>query len=331
MTLQPREAAKFIAESSSDIKISDKGIEKLGKVLIEDINSGALSVENFSQKNVHPSKHDRKALDWLFVVDTLNFCFWSNEQDDGWTVDGHTGYFALCAAINRALKEKVDILNPKFYATITEEQLEKVLRSDNTVKVPLFKERVKCLHEVGAALLENFEGSFKNVISEADGSAVKLLSLIVDNFKCFRDEATYKDKRVAIYKRAQILIGDIWSCYRNEGVGKFNDIDCITMFADYRIPQTLIYFGVLEYTEEVTKKLLDNQVLSNGDELEVEIRGVSIHAVELLLEYVKDKVDDDKEVNAILIDHFLWDFRRKHAKEIVEKKIPFHKTFCIYY
>lgn len=39
---------------------------------------------------------------------------------------------------------------------------------------------------------------------------------------------------VAIYKRAQILIGDIWACFRGQGLGQFNDIDTITMFADYR-------------------------------------------------------------------------------------------------
>lgn len=39
---------------------------------------------------------------------------------------------------------------------------------------------------------------------------------------------------VAIYKRAQILIADIWSSFRGTGFGEFCDIDTITMFADYR-------------------------------------------------------------------------------------------------
>lgn len=39
---------------------------------------------------------------------------------------------------------------------------------------------------------------------------------------------------VALYKRAQILIGDIWACFHGEGLGHFTDIDTITMFADYR-------------------------------------------------------------------------------------------------
>jgi len=39
---------------------------------------------------------------------------------------------------------------------------------------------------------------------------------------------------VSCYKRAQILIADIWACCEGQGLGAFDDIDSITMFADYR-------------------------------------------------------------------------------------------------
>lgn len=204
------------------------------------------------------------------------------------------------------------------------------MRSDNDVPIPLFTERLKCLHEVGTVLLENFDGSFENCVKEANNSAATLLNLITNNFKCFKDEAVYQNKQIAIYKRAQILIGDIWACFKNEGIGCFHDIDKITMFADYRVPQTLLWFGLFEYGPDLMKKLEENQILQNGDQDEVEIRACSIHAVELLKEYVTKKVKKD-QVNSILIDHFLWDFRRKNAKDIIAKKLPFHKTFSIYY
>lgn len=40
--------------------------------------------------------------------------------------------------------------------------------------------------------------------------------------------------QVTFYKRAQILVADIWGCFEGQGIGFFADIDCITMFADYR-------------------------------------------------------------------------------------------------
>lgn len=38
-------------------------------------------------------------------------------------------------------------------------------------------------------------------------------------------------------KRPQILIADSWACFNGQSYGEFHDIDQITMFADYRVPQ----------------------------------------------------------------------------------------------
>ncbi|KAG5874797.1 hypothetical protein JTB14_012433 [Gonioctena quinquepunctata] len=194
MVISPRDSAKFIASQAKHIQIIDSGIETLGDILVSEIKSGKLSPDNFSQTEVHPHPNDPLALDWLFLVDTLNFCFWHNENEEGWKVDGYTGYYALCAAINRAQREEVNILDPNFYSVITEAQLKKVLRSDTDVECPLISERTKCLHEVGNILIEKFEGSFENVVKQSKKSASKLLELVIDNFSCFRDEATFHGK-----------------------------------------------------------------------------------------------------------------------------------------
>lgn len=60
---------------------------------------------------------------------------------------------------------------------------------------------------------------------------------------------------VSFYKRAQILVGDIWACFKGEGIGKFHDIDYITMFADYRIPQVLVHFGAIRYSNPLLSRL----------------------------------------------------------------------------
>lgn len=50
-----------------------------------------------------PKDHP-KAVDWIFVADALNFCFWSYTNAEKWTVEGHSGYYALEAALARATK-----------------------------------------------------------------------------------------------------------------------------------------------------------------------------------------------------------------------------------
>ena len=109
--------------------------------------------------------------------------------------------------------------------------------------------------EVASVLNSKFGGSPSNIFKSANGSAQSLLKIITENFECYQDCATLdwltddnKDKVVTLYKRAQILIGDLWSMFKGTGVGKFDDIDTITMLPDYRVPQSLQYFGALKYS-----------------------------------------------------------------------------------
>lgn len=68
------------------------------------MKEGKLSIPDTGTDIIHPSKDHPRAVDWVFVTDTLNFCFWSYPGSDSWTVDGHTGYYALEAALHRAIQ-----------------------------------------------------------------------------------------------------------------------------------------------------------------------------------------------------------------------------------
>lgn len=62
-------------------------------------------------------------------------------------------------------------------------------------------------------------------------------------------------RKVAFYKRAQILVADTWSVLEGEGDGCFSDISSVTIFADYRIPQVLVHLGAMKYSDALMKKL----------------------------------------------------------------------------
>ncbi|XP_044742813.1 queuosine salvage protein isoform X2 [Chrysoperla carnea] len=296
---------------------------------------------NFCEESLHPKPNEPWTIDWIFVIDTLNFCFWTPKNElngkSEWTVNGYVGYFALCAAINRAMEENIDILNPNYYSKITEEQLSYILRPDeNCATVPLLKERTNCLHEVGTILMQEFNSTFKTCLEMANGSAMKLLEIIVTNFECFRDESQFNGYQISFYKRAQILVADIWSCFylncsEDNFLSKlvnFYDIDQITMFADYRVPQILNYFNVLEYSPELLNTLNEKQILMPGSNLEIEIRGCSIEAIEQLKNWLKTE-KPDIVINSILLDQYLWDLRRKINHKLQE--VPFHQVISIYY
>lgn len=68
----------------------------------------------------------------------------------------------------------------------------------------------------------------------------------------------FKGTRVSFYKRAQILVADFWGIMEARGEGHAISV-WLTMFADYRVPQALVYLGALRYSDVLM------QALKNGE------------------------------------------------------------------
>jgi hypothetical protein len=62
------------------------------------------SADNSNEHDNLLDRNDPKVVDLILFIDTLNFCFWNDAQSQKWKVNGESGYFALCAAIKRAIK-----------------------------------------------------------------------------------------------------------------------------------------------------------------------------------------------------------------------------------
>jgi len=258
----------------------------------------------------------------------------------------YTGYFALCAGVNRAIQEGMDLTDPKVFGALEEADILHIFRSETEATIPMVKERVSNLKEASRVLLKKYQGSFVNCVKACGESAQELLSIVVSDFPSYRDQNPFGDYTVSFWKRAQILVGDIWACFEGKDLGTFHDIDSLTMFADYRIPQVLLLFQAIKYSDELKEKLYSNEELENGAQYEMEIRGVSIRAVEFIKEEVRKFIEGTEnignvdastkpndlrptDINSILIDHFLWDFRRDNVDECDD--FPYHKVRCIYY
>jgi len=335
--LSPAQSGSFIASRAKDVTIVTEGIENCTSDIVKQITEGDLDMSKmFIKTDVHPQQSDDRGIDWVFFADTLNFCFWQPEDSPQYTVTyagtTQTGYLAMCAAINRALDQAVELTSPQFFVGVDEATLGALLLGDNNVPIPLLAERVKCLHQVGAVLQEKFSGRFSNVLAQCDNSATKLLEIVLNNFPCFNDSAEYEGTRVSFHKRAQILVADIWCLYEGTGVASFTDIDQLTMFADYRVPQSLQHYGALRYSDQLLHHLREDKPLAAGDLWEQEIRGCSIEAVERVTRGVRQelqRIGSKARVNSILVDQFLWGYRRQHAD--IMKSFPYHKVRGIFY
>ena len=210
----------------------------------------------------------------------------------------------------------------------------------------MLAERAAMLREAGQVLASDFGGSIVSLIHESDKSAARLVNLLTAHFECFNDIHPFQGKQVKFHKRAQIFVADLWACFNGTSFGAFEDIDHLTMFADYRVPQMLESMGCLWYSPRLESKLKRHEVLQSGDLLEVELRGCSIWCVELLKREIERRfksevADSRRKVNAVLIDFLLYDVAKEREKKLedmdvedggeVSMELSHHRTRSIWY
>lgn len=359
------ESADFIAASSSSVQIDTEAVERAACAIHAQMLANPYSHNQWRANPLHPQKSDcidsksgserdsAQILAHVFVIDLLNFSFWHDcssqtpyavLRNNTW----HTGYWSLCAAIMNALDRGIPITNADYYSQASNEDFMAVFVNDAQIRgeIPMFNERCDLLRRAGIILVKSYDSHIKNLVLSASKSAAKLLKLMVQVFgEVFDDSLVHHGSKVSFHKRAQIFIADAWACFGGQSFGEFSDIEIITMFADYRVPQTLLYYGILKYSPQLMATLLQNQrfhslkssstkdesekhMIKRGDLYEIEIRGASIWAVELLVKELK-KLENMGSINAIIVDFYLWDLAKLNPSEMLQW--PIHLTRSIYY
>ncbi|KAL4903000.1 hypothetical protein BDW74DRAFT_180290 [Aspergillus multicolor] len=292
--------SQYVFDNAIDVALDPFKTKEAAETIWRQMQKKEYSTSSWSEHELHPKAKTESTVDFIFTMDLLNFSFWSAESDDRrfaieYRGKKWTGYWSLVAALQRALDEDIEITNPEFWADkelCTEELIKHVFRSATDEEMPLLKERLECLREAG----RDFDGSFTNCIYSANHSAAALVNLLAESFSCFRDEAVFHGRRVRLYKRAQILVADLWACFDGESYGEFQDIDKITMFADYRIPQMLHHLGCLMYSPPLETRIRKQEDIPSGSNWEIELRATSIWCVELIKREIEKQHPEAKFV-----------------------------------
>ncbi|CDW57570.1 DUF2419 domain containing protein [Trichuris trichiura] len=119
-------------------------------------------------------------------------------------------------------------------------------------------------------LIKKFDGSFYNCVKKVNNDPMQLMSLVLENFPCFRDIAIYKGQKVSFLLKAQLLV---------LGVGVLLD--------EHGIPGELFTYG---------------------EPSEVEMRAVACKCMQLITEIVNvelEKAAETIRVDCLDIDSFV--------------------------
>jgi hypothetical protein len=148
--LSPRASGALIASLSRHVTIDAAGVQKCADFILGRIGEGKVSLEALFQKDgMHPKdvSDDAFGANFVFFVSTLNFSFWTAEDEPKWEVEykgeRYTGYLGLVAATNKALDKGIKLVDPDFYGNISEAELDKLLMGENDVSCALVADRVR--------------------------------------------------------------------------------------------------------------------------------------------------------------------------------------------
>ncbi|KAG8935558.1 hypothetical protein FRC02_007702 [Tulasnella sp. 418] len=335
-------------------------------------------------KEILANDQARECLDWIFFVSALNFSFWSEVDEEErfgveWFEEGWhafqrkegvnqkmklwTGYWSLPAAINKALSQGIPLTSPSFYScdiACSDSLLRTIFSppSASIEPIPLMKERVQVLRNVGSVLCKKYNGSFAGLIESwinkegENRTALGLVKLVVSEFDDFKDECMWDNRKTRFWKRAQILVAETWAAFhpspsdppvQHPLFPHPPGISQLTMFPDYRVPQILHTLNIITYPPSLTDKLTHHGNIPSGSREEVSLRSASVLAVEhLRKEMIKLRGGNGDDIPSVLIDFWLWDLAKKvedgdkdgilNGIYIAGKEmIPVHRTRSIWY
>jgi hypothetical protein len=307
-----------VVQCARGVKIDHNSIERTADLLVQ--QNIAPPAWNYER---HYHDGTERTINYLFLLDALNFSFWGKPR---WTIDFHgnklDGYWALAAALKRAVEHTPYIVEAEFMSRISPQEFSEIFKGHG--KIPLLTDRWRNMRELGTGLRNHWNGQATGMIQSAERDAARLAQIVAENLSSFNDIASYDNHEVRFFKRAQIVVSDVWGSFGGKDLGAIENIESLTAFADYKLPQLLRAWGILKYAPSLARKVDAQIELTAGGPAEVEIRAATLWAVEFLRQAMSAR---GRKLWSIQIDWILWEASQAR----LYKMRPYHRVRTIYY
>jgi hypothetical protein len=314
-------STKLIVEDLRFIKIHEDKISKIANAASKKLASGL----DVAETHFGETETLEDTIQLIFLEDVVNFCFWAEKGMPKWQVEwpngviASGGWYTLTKCFQRALAEKTSILNADYLVNLDLEHAKTLFKGNNGVDIPLLDKRLENLQEAGLILQKKYKGKFINALEDAHYDAVSIAKLLYKDFSSFRDIATWNGNKIFFLKRAQICAQDfsyLSQKYKNIHI---KNVDLLTAFADYKIPQILRENGIISYSNELSELVDNYKLIKAGSREELEIRASTIWCIELIRQNLQKYTAPD-------IDNAIWLISQNQ-----ENVRPYHRTYTIYY
>ena len=312
-----RAAAARVAARAASVRVREERLASYAAELAR-----VATFRLFLDPRYHYLGHGDGTVAFILCLDAVNF-------GSGWfpwlvARPGLGGYFTLAAS----LKERFEDRGPPSAAELAGIDGRTCAEIFGQAAAPapiaeLMERFARAWRQLGRHLLGHFDGGFTALVAAAGGSAERLVGTLA-RMPGFDDVATYEGFRVPFYKRAQLTAVDLALAFSNDGPGRFDDLDRLTIFADNQVPQVLRADGALEVEADLAQRIARGDELPAGSAEEVEIRACAVHAVELL---TAELAALGRKQAAWELDQLLW----HRGLVLGDDAPPAHRTRTIFY
>lgn len=312
-----RAACRAVADGARHVHVEPDRVEPY---------ADALPLDRLRRPELDQEHHfvgdEDETIAYFVSLDAVNFG--SGYFPDLRKRPGLSGYFTIASSLTDRFRRD-GLFEPEELAEISAEDCARLFGQGPAVEPigELMRLFAQAWNDLGADLIDRFDGRFGGLIEAADRSAARLVEVLSAQ-PFFRDVASYRGSPVPFYKRAQILASDLALAFDRAGPGRFDDLDRLTIFADNLVPHVLRIDGVLRYEQALVDRIERGEPIASGSAEEVEIRACAVDAVERIVDHLRRI---EPPVTSRDVDNLLWS--RGQRPEM--KRLPRHRTRCVFY
>lgn len=303
------EEFKYVVDNSKYVHINTDKID----TFINDL--GDIKYIHWSEE-IPLDLNEKEWILLVFIIESMNFCFWKKPK---WKIEYNnelmSGSNALFYSVIKEVENNSKFLTIDYLYNLDFDSFKDIFKGKE--ECPFIDKRYNNFKETITYIKNHdFYNELFNIKSD-----LELRSYIVNNFSHFKDESIYKGKTIHFYKRATLLVNDLYRV-SNTIKNNINNINNLTGCADYAIPRIFRDYGLLIYNEELANLIDNEQLIEHDSEMEIEIRANMLYLIEL----IKDKLKDKKIIiSSAELDSVIWNMRTQ------ARKSNSHHTITIYY
>jgi hypothetical protein len=312
-----RAACAAVARQARHVKVADDRLAPYAR---------SLPLAQAVAPTLDPAHHflgpEADTVAFVLALDAVNFG--SGYFPHLAKLPGLSGYFTVATRLTERFRRSGP-LSATELAAITPEECTALFEQErpDSVVSELMEKFARAWNDLGRLVLERFDGDPCRLVSTASGSAERLLGILAA-MPFYRDVADYQGLAVPFYKRAQLTAADLHLALGGKGLGHFDDLEELTIFADNLVPHVLRLDGVLVGSTELVARIEAGELVPAGSDEEIELRATAVHAVELIRTELTRR---GTSVSSMQLDYLLWN--RGQRPEY--KARPRHRTRTVYY